>query len=105
MKQKEHEGCLVLIGVVGIHAVLLAIAYWLDCPFLKYACYMFPGLSGSYRQYLLQPRRKTGKEPLLSQDVDIAGHRLSGTGGIAGVVAGRAVVVTITKLSHYNPIH
>lgn len=48
MKKKEHEGCLLLIGVVGIYAVLLAVAYWLDCPFLKYACYLFPGLGGSY---------------------------------------------------------
>lgn len=48
MKRKEHEGCLVLIGMVGIYAALLAVAYWLDIPFLKYTCYMFPGLSGSY---------------------------------------------------------
>ena len=97
--------CLIIIGMGGIYAVLLAVAYWLDCPFLKYACYLFPGLTFLCRQHLLQPRRKTGEEPLLPQDVDIAGHRLFGTGGTAGVVAGREIVVTITKLSHYNPIH
>ena len=48
MKRKEHEGCLVLIGIVGIYGALLIVGYWLDCPFLKYVSYLFPGLTASY---------------------------------------------------------
>lgn len=48
MKERDHEGCLILIGIVGIYGALLVIAYWLDFPFLKFASYLFPGLTASY---------------------------------------------------------
>lgn len=46
--EKEREGCLIGLGMMGIYAVLLIMAYWLDIPFLMYICYLFPGLTGAY---------------------------------------------------------
>ncbi|MBP3519080.1 MAG: hypothetical protein J6K31_11925 [Parabacteroides sp.] len=46
--EKEREGCLIGLGMMGIYAVLLIVAYWLDIPFLTYICYLFPGLTGAY---------------------------------------------------------
>ena len=46
--EREHQGCLIGIGMVAVCGVILFVAYKWDIPFLKCVCYLLPALIGSY---------------------------------------------------------
>ena len=46
--EREHQGCLLLIGTVVAYGAVIFVAYKLDFPFLKMIGYMFPALTGAY---------------------------------------------------------
>ncbi len=46
--EREHQGCLVGIGMLAVCGVILFVAYKWDIPLLKFACYMFCGFIGVY---------------------------------------------------------
>lgn len=46
--EREHQGCLIGIGMVAVCRAILFVAYKWDIPFLKCACYLLPALIGSY---------------------------------------------------------
>lgn len=46
--EQEHKGCLVGIGMLAVYAAVIFVAYKLDWPLLKFAAYLFPGLTGTY---------------------------------------------------------
>lgn len=46
--EREHQGCLLLIGTIAVYGAVIFVAYELDIPFLKMIGYMFQALTGSY---------------------------------------------------------
>ncbi len=46
--EREHQGCLIGIGMVAVCGAILFVAYKWDIPFLKCVCYLLPALIGSY---------------------------------------------------------
>lgn len=58
--KREHQGCLIGIGMVAICGVILFVAYKWEIPFLKYVCYLFPALIGPYigSQYFSSKEQK-----------------------------------------------
>lgn len=46
--ERERQGCLIGIGMLTVYAVVLFVGYKLDYPLLKFAAYLFPGLTGTY---------------------------------------------------------
>lgn len=58
--EREHQGCLIGIGMLAVCGVLLFVAYKWEIPFLKYVCYLFPALIGSYigSQYFSSKEQK-----------------------------------------------
>ena len=46
--EREHQGCLLLIGTIVAYGSVIFVAYELDIPFLKMIGYMLPALTGSY---------------------------------------------------------
>ena len=46
--EREHQGCLIGIGMLAVYAVVLFVGYQLDWPLLKFSAYLFPGLTGTY---------------------------------------------------------
>lgn len=46
--EREHQGCLIGIGMLAVCGVILFVAYKWDIPFLKFACCMFCGFIGVY---------------------------------------------------------
>ena len=46
--EREHQGCLVGIGMLAVCGVVFLVAYKLQYPFFKFVCYLFPGLMGAY---------------------------------------------------------
>ena len=46
--EREHQGCLLLIGTIAVYGAVIFAAYKLDIPFLKMIGYMLPALTGSY---------------------------------------------------------
>lgn len=46
--EREHQGCLIGIGMLAVYAVVIVVAYKLQYPFFKYACYLLPSLTSPY---------------------------------------------------------
>lgn len=46
--EREHKGCLMGIGMLVVCGVIFFVAYKVDIPFLKFACYMFSSFIGVY---------------------------------------------------------
>lgn len=58
--EREHQGCLLLIGTIAVYGAVIFAAYKLDIPFLKMIGYMLPALTGSYigSRYFSTAKRK-----------------------------------------------
>ena len=46
--EREHQGCLIGIGMVAVCGAILLVAFKWDIPFLKCVCCLLPALIGSY---------------------------------------------------------